>query len=41
MQFNILSQSSLVSIIITRNGQDYQSSTIRIITAEEYLSSIL
>ena len=29
------------SIIITRNGKDFKSSTISIMTAEEYLSSIL
>jgi|SRR6218665_1344597 len=29
------------SIIITRNGKDFKSSTIPIMTAEEYLSSIL
>ena len=28
------------SIIITRNGKDFKSSTISIMTAEEYLSSI-
>lgn len=29
------------SIIITRNGKDFKSSTIPIMTAEEYLSSII
>ena len=29
------------SIIITRNGKDFKNSTIPIMTAEEYLSSIL
>jgi predicted nucleic acid-binding protein len=29
------------SMIITRNGKDFKSSTIPIMTAEEYLSSIL
>ncbi len=29
------------SIIITRNGKDFKSATIPIMTAEEYLSSIL
>lgn len=29
------------SIIITRNGKDFKNSTISIMTAEEYLSSIL
>ena len=29
------------SIIITRNGKDFKSSTIPVMTAEEYLSSIL
>ena len=32
---------SSCSIIITRNGKDFKNSTITIMTAEEYLSSII
>ena len=32
---------SLCSIIITRNGKDFKNSTIPIMTAEEYLSSLI
>ncbi|GEP52780.1 PIN domain-containing protein [Flavobacterium noncentrifugens] len=40
VQYFTAIQSSC-SIIITRNGKDFKSSTIPIMTAEEYLSSIL
>lgn len=34
-------QQSNCSVIITRNGKDFKNSTIPIMTAEEYLSSII
>ena len=40
VQYFTAIQSSC-SIIITRNGKDFKSSTIPVMTAEEYLSSIL
>ena len=40
IQFYTALQSDC-SIIITRNGKDFKSSTIPIMTAEEYLSSII
>nr|WP_315158238.1 PIN domain-containing protein [uncultured Flavobacterium sp.] len=40
VQYFIALQSNC-SIIITRNGKDFKNSTIPIMTAEEYLSSII